>query len=339
MSEAKKIEDTAEHNGKSSLNTEQVLPVDVTHTGDLDVQSSINTMEKIIQEIEGFTNEIDRLTTKELEAADASYIRQGKFVVKTKTITRSLQKNAHRQTTDFASSLECACSRFTDQKAERIEEAFKKGDTEPLDKMVAMIGGDIQNGMNHINKFNSLCDKVDTFCIKLEQTCADQVIRMQTQEWGGKISTLTATEIAFVIAIVMGIATAFVGVKQVFQISNVMEASVPVLVIAGIVIYGIAKILTNRWSVKVYNEAVASLTKTKKITVSLQMILEEFEKTQRVVIACADDVLWQTVQFKKSGDDIVAILHSKLQQLQKMVGQYRSSVTALINKLDDLSFN
>ena len=294
----------------------------------------IDLAEKMIKQIDELTNEIDQLAAKELNEADDGYINQGNFVVRTKLVISSLQNDAHRSTTKFSSALEQAT--FDDETtdaAEGVEASSKR-----LSKIVAAVEEDIKSGMACLKSFNSLCDKTDEFCIKLEQVCENQIKTTEAQRFQGNISALVVTEIA----LVLGFVAVVIGVLQAFQIDNIIAISIGAIALTGVAAYAIAKVLSNRKSSIVFNDTIASLERTRSTLVSLKKTIDEFRMVQRQVVSCADDILQLISHFKDADsqiDDFVSTLHTKCQELQKYVSMYKNEVAAPIKNLEEIDAN
>ena len=311
----------------------------------------LDIAEHLIKQIDEFTNEIDELVGKGLNEADETYIDQGKYAIRTKSVINSLQNDAYRSTARFHSALEYAAFRIdettADEKPKATDLTKEEVDCNEAAAISKVIEEDINNGMNGLKCFQSLCDKTDTFCIKLDQVCAGQIKKVEAYRFKSNVSAFVVTEITLVLAIIAVVIGVLLSFDFVLKISIVV-----MIVLAGIVAYATAKTLLSRKSARVYNDTIASLERTKTTLTSLSKTIDEFRMAQREVVNCADDILLLIDRYKdhrdaaadddndrSQMDEYVSTLHGKCQELQKSVAKYKIDVATPIKNLDEIDAN
>ena len=305
--------------------------------------AGIDVAEKLLKRVDGFINEIDELATKDIDVAQSGYIVQGRFVVRAKEVVNSLQNSAYRSTMNCACSL--ASATFSKERAAEVKSALKIGKIKPFENVVSSIEGHIKEGLKHSICFNTLCDRTESFCIKIEKVCSNETNEIRNLMSQSRIATLN--KFAIIVGIVVAIVAVILSVEKPFELNTVFQMAVAIIIIAGLVIYAVSRILASKRATCVHNDTITSLVRTKKAVLALRAIVNEFKITQRSMLRDADDALRQIQQFKAKEEqtdasdmeESVSIFWGKCQQLHESVEEYKDSIKPVIQRLDDLDLN
>ena len=307
--------------------------------------AGIDVAEKLLKRVDGFINEIDELATKDIDVAQSGYIVQGRFVVRAKEVVNSLQNSAYRSTMNCACSL--ASATFSKERAAEVKSALKIGKVKPFENVVSSIEGHIKEGLKYSTCFNTLCDRTESFCIKIEKVCSNETNEIRNLMSESRIATLNKAQFAIIVGIVVAIVAVILSVEKPYELNSIFQMAVAIIIVAGLVIYAVSRILASKRATCVHNDTITSLVGTKKAVLALRAIVNEFKITQRSMLRDADDALRQIQQFKAKEEqtdfsdveESVSIFLGKCQQLHESVEEYKDSIKPVIQRLDNLDLN